>query len=201
MARIKIQYPPGATPIDPNEMQGLIPDYISLQSELNSLEEANIADAYIWAEKVRLDDLLTATFILEIHRRMFNQVWEWAGKQRKSNKNIGGVMKENVMQELGLLLANTKYWIEEKIYSQDEIAVRFHHRLVQIHIFPNGNGRHARLTTDLLLKKNRNPKFTWGRLNATSKRNVEESLRLDYLQALRSADNGDFQKLLVFVRT
>lgn len=200
MTKINTTYPDGATPLDPSETGDLIVDYISTQGELNTLEQSNIGDAYLWAEKTNLDHLLTATFILSLHKRMFNQVWKWAGKQRETNKNIG-VAKESIMQELGVLLADTEFWIANKTYSSDEIAARFHHRLVYIHIFPNGNGRHARLMTNLLLKKIGEPRFTWGGNMDPTPLDVESKIRKLYISALRSADAGDYQKLVNFVRS
>lgn len=200
MAKVKINYPNGSTPLDANELADLIPDYISTQGELNILEKANIVDAYLWADRVSLENLLTATFILEVHKKMFAQVWRWAGKQRRSNKNIG-VSKDRIMQEFGVLLKDVEFWLTNQTYTNDEIATRFHHKLVLIHIFPNGNGRHARLVTNLLLKKMGEPAFTWGAKGDPTVLEVEGSIRIQYIQALKAADEGDFLGLLQFVRT
>ena len=200
MSKFKISYPSGATPIDLDELKDLIPDYISTMGELNQLEQSNIADGFLWAGKQELDDLLSVSFILKLHKNMFNQVWKWAGKTRKSNKNIG-VMKENIMNDLAILIGNTKYWIDNKTFSNDEIAARFHHRLVQIHIFPNGNGRHARLITDLLLQKLGKDKFTWGTMGAHTLLEVEGKTRSDYVAALKKADGDDFVDLIKFVKS
>lgn len=131
---------------------------------------------------------------------MFGDVWKWAGTQRRTNKNIG-VAKERVMQELGVLLSDVEYWIEQQTYSTDEIAVRFHHRLVQIHVFPNGNGRHSRLMTDLLLKKIGGLPFTWGSASDPTPLEVEGHIRTTYVTALRKADAGDYRPLFEFVRS
>ena len=200
MTKFKIIYPKGATPIELDEIKELIPDYISTMRELNQLEQANIADGFVWADKEPLENLFTATFIFKLHEKMFNQVWKWAGKMRKSNKNIG-VMKEQIMNDLGALLKNVEYWIEFKIFNYDEIAVRFHHRLVKIHIFPNGNGRHARLMTDLFLKKCGEHKFTWGRRCENTHFETEGLSRQEYINALVAADNDDYQPLIKFVRS
>ncbi len=200
MSKLKISYPSGATPIDPDELKDLIPDYISTMGELNQLEQSNIADGFVWAGKQDLDDLLSVTFILKLHENMFKQVWKWAGKTRKSNKNIG-VMKETIMTDLGILIGNTNFWIDNKTFSNDEIAARFHHRLVQIHVFPNGNGRHARLMTDLLLQKLGENKFTWGTLGAHTPLEVEGKTRSDYVAALKKADQDDFKDLIKFVKS
>lgn len=200
MSKFKISYPSGATPIDPDELKDLIPDYISTMGELNLLEQSNITDGFVWAGKQGLDDLLSVSFILKLHEKMFNQVWRWAGKTRKSNKNIG-VMKENIMTDLGILIGNTKFWIENKTFANDEIAARFHHRLVQIHVFPNGNGRHARLMTDLLLQNLGENKFTWGSLEAHTQLEVEGNTRSEYVAALKKADQDNFLDLIKFVKS
>jgi Fic-DOC domain mobile mystery protein B len=200
MSKFKISYASGATPIDPDELKDLIPDYISTMGELNQLEQSNIANGFLWAGKQDLDDLLSVTFVFKLHENMFKQVWKWAGKPRKSNKNIG-VMKENIMTDLAILIGNTNFWIENKTFSNDEIAARFHHRLVQIHVFPNGNGRHARLMTDLLLQKLGENKFTWGTLGAHTPLEVEGKTRSDYIAAIKKADKDDFVDLIKFVKS
>lgn len=200
MSKFKIIYLSGATPIDPGEVEDLIPDYISTMGELNQVEQSNIADAFVWGDRQALDELLTGTFVFKLHKRMFNQVWKWAGQTRRSNKNIG-VMKEHIMNDLAQLLGDAKYWADNGVFSKDEVAARFHHRLVQIHIFPNGNGRHARLMTDLFLKKYGEPKFTWGTNTAHTPIEVEGKTRAEYITALKSADSGDFELLMKFVRS
>jgi Fic-DOC domain mobile mystery protein B len=200
MSKFTITYPSGATPIDPDEIKDLIPDYISTMGELNQLELSNIADAFVWAEKQNFGELLTGTFIFKLHEHMFNQVWKWAGKIRRSNQNIG-IMKEHIMNEVGQLLENTKYWISHSAFPTDEIAARFHHRLVQIHVFPNGNGRHARLMTDLLLVKCGESKFTWGTKGMYTPLEFEGKTRSEYILALKSADKDDFRSLIQFARS
>lgn len=200
MPKFKISYPSGATSIEPDELKDLVPDYISTMSELNQLEQSNIADGFVWAGKQDLGDLLSVTFILKLHENMFKKVWKWAGKVRRSNKNIG-VMKERIMTDLAILIGDTQFWIENKTFATDEIAARFHHRLVQILVFPNGNGRHARLMTDLLLQKLGESKFTWGTLSAQTALEVEGQTRSDYVAALKKADKDDFVDLIKFVKS
>jgi Fic-DOC domain mobile mystery protein B len=127
---------------------------------------------------------------------MFDETWKWAGKFRKTGKNIG-VPADAITQQLRDLLDDTTYWIEHKTYTQDEIAVRFHHRLVQTHPFPNGNGRHGRLITDELLVELGSDPFTWGSGSIDN----EGDVRTRYLESLRRADNGDFGPILEFVRS
>ena len=130
---------------------------------------------------------------------MFYQVWRWAGIQRKTDKNIG-VDFSQIPMKLKYLFEDTKYWIKNKTYTWDELAVRFHYRLVLIHTFPNGNGRHARLMADILLKINGQEPFTWGERIYHSSADVENKTRKLYLVALRKADAGSFSELIAFAR-
>jgi Fic-DOC domain mobile mystery protein B len=127
---------------------------------------------------------------------MFDQTWKWAGQYRRTEKNIG-IPAYQTREQLGVLLGDVRYWIEHGTYSPDEIAVRFHHRLVVIHPFPNGNGRHARLIADVLAIKMGRPAFTWG---ATDLVRPGEA-RAQYLEAIRAADKGEMQTLIAFARS
>jgi Fic-DOC domain mobile mystery protein B len=184
-----------ATPLTPEEIRDLIPAHIAYRSELNEAEQGNIARAQEWALGPRRRDLLSEKFAGALHRRMLGDVWRWAGRFRTSQRNMG-IDYWLIPTELRKLLDDTKAWIEFKTYPADEIAVRFHHRLVLIHPFPNGNGRHARLMADLLIMRLGGERFSWGR----------ESLRdpgvarQQYIAALRAADNHDIAPLLAFAR-
>ena len=160
--QFKLKYSYGATSLDPDEIEGLIPDYITTQDELNLLEQKNITEAIEWAYRKKHSDILNITFNNLLHKKMFYQVWKWAGMQRKTNKNIG-VDFSQIPMKLKDLFEDTKYWIKNKIYTWDELVVRFHHRLVLIHAFPNGNGRHARLMADILFKIKCSRAFHMGR--------------------------------------
>lgn len=184
-----------ATPLTPEEIEGLIPSYITFRSELNAAEQANIVRGQTWALS-RRRDLLAEKFVRELHRHMLGDVWRWAGKFRTSERNIGIAYWE-IPLALRNLLDDTKAWIEFKTYSPDEIAVRFHHRLVQIHPFPNGNGRHSRLMVDLLIMQLGGVRFTWGSANLAD----EGQIRSQYIEALKALDNHDVGSLLVFARS
>ena len=184
-----------ATPITPEERADLIPAYITTRAELNEAEQANIAGATVWAYG-RNRDVLNEAFLLGLHRRMLGEVWSWAGSFRKTERNIG-VDPIYIAMSLRQLLDDTTYWIENQTFSVDEIAARFHHRLVLIHPFPNGNGRHARLATDLMLKRLKQAPFSWGRVNLVD----PSETRAAYVAALRAADGHDLGPLLAFVRT
>ncbi len=184
-----------STPLTPEEQEDLIPSYITLHSELNEAEQANILDAEEWAFS-RKRDVLSERFLLDLHKRILGRVWRWAGKPRQKERNIG-IDPFHISQNLRLLLDDCRYWIKNAVYQPDEIAARFHHRLVWIHPFPNGNGRHARIATDLLLVKLGQPRFSWGRVNLV---NISEA-RKQYVAALRAADSHDICPLLAFVRS
>ena len=200
MSQFEIKYPSGATSLDPNEIAGLIPDYITTQGELNSLELENILEAAAWAIGKKHPDVLSATFAYNLHKRMFGRVWRWAGKPRQSDKNIG-VLWEQIPEKLASLIGDTKYWIENKTFPWDEIGTRFHFRLVAVHAFPNGNGRHARFMTDILLESNEQNPFTWGSKTSEVSMDVEGPVRNEYIVALKEADNNKFDRLIRFVRS
>ncbi len=190
-------YPEGATPIDEDEKQGLLIDHISTREELNEWEQRNITDAYSWLDRTRRKDFLSEEFIRKLHEEMLGKVWAWAGEYRRTDKNIG-VDWTQISVRFRELLNDVRYWIDNETYSPDEIATRFHHRLVQIHLFPNGNGRHARVMTDVLLEKVlKRESFSWGSGNLIE----EGDVRATYIQALRSADGHDYQPLIDFVRS
>ncbi len=184
-----------STPLTAEERDGLIPSYITLRGELNEAEQANILEAEGWA-LARKRDVLSEKFLKNLHKRMFGRVWRWAGKHRRTEKNIG-VDTYRISQEIGQLLDDFRYWITQGTFEPDEIAARFHHRLVSIHAYPNGNGRHARLATDLLLVALGRERFSWGSVNLTD---LGET-RKRYVTALREADNHNFDPLLTFARS
>jgi Fic-DOC domain mobile mystery protein B len=183
-----------ATPLASEEMLGLIPSYIAYRSELNAAEQANIVRAQTWAQ-ARRRDLLSEKFVKDLHRQMLGDVWRWAGKFRNSERNIG-IAHWEIPIAIRILLDDTKAWIEYKTYAADEIAVRFHHRLVQIHPFPNGNGRHSRLMADLLAMQLGRERFSWGRESLSDAGMV----RAQYIQALKAGDRNEIGPLLAFAR-
>jgi len=195
---MEFHYAPGATPLDPDEAAGLVPTHITTQGDLNAWEQINIVQGDRWAERQKKRDLLDEGFIRDLHRQMFDKTWQWAGTFRKTNKNIG-VDSTQVAVKLRNLLDNTKYQIENHVFDADELAVRFHHQLVWIHAFPNGNGRHSRLMADFLAMRLGRPRLTWGG-RETSITTVGQ-LRDQYLAALRAADQGQFNDLISFARS
>ena len=172
---------------------------ISAREELDEFEQANIQQAVEWTLKTTFskEEILTEDFILLVHKKMFGEVWEWAGTKRKTNKNIG-VDKHQITIEIKNLFEDCKYWIDNKTYQPDEIAVRFSHRVVQVHVFPNGNGRHSRLMADILISHIfKKPVFTWGRSNLSK----SGDSRKKYLDALHKADEGIMKPLIDFARS
>ena len=185
----------GETDLTEEEREGLIPSYITLRSELNEAEQANILEAQEWAF-ARKRDLLEVKFLNNLHKRMYGNVWRWAGQYRTTGKNIG-IDAYRIPTELRQLLDDCRFWIENRTHKPDEIAARFHHRLVLIHCYPNGNGRHARLAADLLLKLMGQDRFSWGGKNLVDIGETRES----YIAALQAADKHDIGPLLQFVRS
>ena len=195
---MEFHYAPGATPLDPDEAAGLLPTHITTQGDLNAWEQANILQGDRWARRQKHRDLLDEGFVREFHKKMFDQTWQWAGTFRKSNKNIG-VDWPQISLKLRDLLDNTRYQIEHQVFDPDEIVVRFHHQLVWIHAFPNGNGRHARLMADILTVRLGLPRMTWG--GGTVALTSVGAVREAYLTALRAADRGHFERLIQFARS
>ncbi|MBD2704867.1 mobile mystery protein B [Spirosoma sp. BT702] len=193
----QFDYPLGATPLNPDEIEGLKLKYITTRAELDRWEQENIQEALAWLSRRRKADILDEHFIRQLHDKMFNKVWRWTGSFRRSDKNIG-VPWSRVPIEIRQLLNDTKAWIDYGAYAPDEIAFRFHHRLVWIHLFPNGNGRHARLITDVLLTEllNQEP-FSWGSDDLSN----ASTVRKQYITALKAADEHDYELLRAFVRS
>ena len=183
------------TPLEADEREGLIPSYITLRRELNEAEQANIAAAMKWLSS-RKRDVLDETFLRTLHKRMFGQVWRWAGDYRRSARNIG-VDAYRIPMDVAQAIDDARYWVEHAVFEPDEIALRFSHRLVAIHPFPNGNGRFSRLVGDLLARQLGRSPFTWGRTSL-----IDAGMtRRAYVEALRSADAHDFAALLAFARS
>lgn len=187
--------PDDATPLTPEEKQALLPAHITYRSELNEAEQENIVRAQEWAFG-RRRDLLSENFIKELHKRMLGEVWRWAGRYRTGEKNIGIPFYE-VPVAVQQLLADAKAQIDSNAYSPDEIAVRFSHRLVQIHPFPNGNGRLSRLLADLLIMNLGGKRFSWGSANLLEAGTVRQR----YIEAIKAADAHDIAPLLRFARS
>lgn len=194
---MNFEYADGATPLDADEAQGLFLSHITSRGELDRWEQENISEAEAWVFRRKPKDILTIGFLKRMHKRMFGTVWRWAGERRTSGKNIG-VDVWQIDTGLQNLCADCATWIEYGTYPPDEIAARFHHRLTTIHPFPNGNGRHARLMTDILLVHLLGqPRFSWGSGNLVN----AGDCRQQYINALRAADRFDYSQLLTFARS
>lgn len=196
---LEINYIDGQTPLDEDEKEGLLIKTISTRGELDEFEQKNIEDALSWilSRRFKLENVLTESFVKNINYKMYGDVWKWAGKFRDSNKNIG-VDKFEIGVELKVLLDDARYWVEKETYEPDEIAIRFKHRVVSIHCFPNGNGRHSRMMADILINKILGKDlFSWGSANLGK----GGSDRKSYIESLRDADRGNIEPLLKFSRS
>ncbi len=192
-------YNDGQTPLDEDEKEDLLIQSIATRGELDEFEQQNIEDTIQWSltRRFKSEQILSESFIQELHKRMYRNVWRWAGEYRKTNKNIG-VDKLEIPIALRSLIDDASYWLENNIYDPEEFAIRFKHRLVSIHCFPNGNGRHSRMIADIIVEKIfQQPVFSWGSKNLSD----EKESREKYLLALRKADKGDFSLLLKFARS
>jgi len=195
---LDLDYNDGQTPLDEDEKDGLLIPTITSRGDLDEFEQLGVEKANEWllSRSFIIDKILTAEFVRTLHKRMFSEIWKWAGEFRKTEKNIG-VDPVQIPIQLKILLDDCKFWIENKVFDEDEIAVRLSHRMVSIHPFANGNGRHSRLIADVLISKGfGKPYFTWGSVNLTK----QGEARSNYLAALKSADQGSYIKLLEFSR-
>lgn len=183
------------TPLDAEERDALIPSYITLRRELNEAEQVNIAAAMKWL-RGRKREVLDEAFLRELHKRMFGRTWRWAGHYRTSARNIG-VDAYRIGVDLAQAIDDARFWVTNETFPADEIAVRFSHRLVFIHPFPNGNGRFSRLVGDLLAKQLGRPVFSWGSQNLVD----ATTTRRAYVEALRAADGHDVALLIAFARS
>lgn len=190
---------PGQTPLTEEERDGLLIPTIATRAELDEFEQQNIERAIRWTLTSRLgrNQILSESFVKRLHQRMFGDVWAWAGTFRKSERNLG-VNWLQIPTEVHKLIGDCNYWIDHKTYSPEEIAIRFKHRIVQTHCFPNGNGRHSRLMADLMMQKmfGLDP-FSWG-----SKANLatDATSRAAYIKAVKAADANKFEALIAFAR-
>ena len=196
---LDLDYIDGQTPLDEDEKEGLLIPTIATRGELDEFEQQNIEQAVLWSlnRSFKVDTVFTEEFLKAVHKRMYGNVWAWAGEFRKTNKNIG-VDKWQIPTELRTLLDDVKFWFSNNTYSPDERTIRFKHRLVSIHCFANGNGRHSRLMADIIIEKLfKLPHYTWGAANFVQ----QGDTRTIYLNAIRAADAGDIQPLINFARS
>ena len=185
-----------ATPLEPDAQRHLRQSWITTRADLNEAEQANILAGRQWAYRSRMNPTDEAD-LRRLHARMFGDVWAWAGRFRTIEVNIGDIKSYEVPAKLREFLDTVRYWIEHETYQPDEITARYHHGLVLIHPFTNGNGRHTRLAADLLCRQLDRPAFTWGRVSLDSNSEV----RARYIAALQAADNHDIAPLLAFARS
>jgi Fic-DOC domain mobile mystery protein B len=188
--------PDGATPLDEDELEGLKYTHITTRGELDELEQANIEQGIAWAERRRNVDIFDDAFVRRLHKELFSDVWTWAGQYRLTEKNIG-IDPRQIPVQLRMLLDDARYWAENEVFTPLEAAVRFHHRMVKIHPFPNGNGRHARIATDIMLEEvYKHAPVEWASGFDLQRDNER---RQSYIAALRAADGGNYDPLLEFV--
>ena len=195
---LELQYTDGQTPLDEGEKEGLKIKSITTQEELDEFEQLNIEKAVEWTIRSNLkpERILTEKFIKDLHKKMYGDVWNWAGEFRRSDKNIG-IKWTQIGLELKNLLDDTTYWIDNKTFSPEEISIRFKHRIVAIHCFPNGNGRHSRMMADIIIESIFGKEiFSWHKSNMVK----ADETRKKYIEALRKADNGNINPLIKFAK-
>jgi Fic-DOC domain mobile mystery protein B len=192
-------YIDGQTPLNDEEQNGLLIPSITTREELDEFEQLNIEKAIQWTfgKKWKAEQLFSEKFVKDLHKRMYGEVWKWAGAFRESEKNLG-IKSYLIPAELKVLLDDALFWVENDTYSPDELAIRFKHRLVSIHCFSNGNGRHSRLMADLIMEKLFNATFfSWGSSNLVKATETRKA----YIKAVKMADKQDLQPLIVFAKS
>lgn len=195
----------GQTPLDPSESAGLRALFVRTRAELDEVEARNILKALPWARRtitrLSIEQILGEKFIKDLHRRMFGEVWRWAGAYRTVDRNLG-VPSSQVPRDVEHLLSDARYWAEYATYGPDELAIRLKHRLVAIHPFANGNGRHSRALADLVVAKLGHPMFSWGSNSQVPAGSLTaRESRQAYIQALQAADNHDIGPILAYARS
>lgn len=192
----------GATALTGAELNGLRLPLLT-RAELNLAEAQNIGHAVSWlfsARRLRPESVTTEAWLKNLHRRMYGEVWTWAGQYRTSDRNLG-VPYWQIRADMRNLEADAHAWLADTTpgrYGNDECAVRFGHRLVVIHPFPNGNGRWSRLASDALVVALGGPRFTWGADSLIE----PGKLRRNYIAALQAADTDrDIAALIAFARS
>ncbi len=186
-----LKTPEDSTPI--NDLSGLIPSGITVKSALDEWEAENILKAYNRYLKTSRKRAISPGLITAVHKEMFGLTWKWAGSFRKENLNLG-VEWFAIPVEIKKLCDDIAFWEKSKNVNILEQSVRIHHRLVRIHPFLNGNGRHARMIADIFLSGRGKKLPLW-----PDKDMVETTdIRKRYIHCLKEADNGDYAGLLEF---
>ncbi len=196
---LNLEFSDGHTPLEEDEKEALLIHAIATRAELDEFEQHNIEEAVQWvfSKSLKPEKIFTGTFLRNLHKRMYDKVWNWAGQFRQTDKNLG-ISKWQIPTAVKALNDDALFWVKNNTYTPDEIAIYYKHKLVAIHCFPNGNGRHSRLLADIIINKIYNkPLFTWGTNNIV----ITGDSRSEYLDAVRDADHGDYENLLKFARS
>jgi len=193
----RLKDPEGATPLNPEELAGLKLKHVAKREQLDELEQANIQNGLLWlGRRKNRGKIFNEEFVRELHRQLFGDVWWWAGDFRTTEKNIG-VAPYQISSELRKLLGDVSYWVEHKTFEPIVIAAQFHHRLVWVHPFTNGNGRHSRIMADVILIELLDAEaIDWSKGHDLQKMGDRRS---EYIAALKMADAKDYRPLFEFV--
>ena len=196
---LEINYLDGQTPLSEEELEGLKISSITTREELDEFEQLNIEKAIQWTigKKFHSKELFSEKFMKDLHKRMYGEVWKWAGTFRTSEKNLG-IKCYLIPVQLKQLLDDATFWYENNVFAPEEFAVRFKHQLVSIHCFANGNGRHSRLMADLIMEKLYQQSFlTWGGSSLVK----SNEKRKAYIKAIQKADRQDLKQLIIFAKS
>ena len=189
-----------ATDVTAHDRSGLLLSSSPAPSDedINQAELVGIVEATDWAKRARLNPK-EVKFWQRLHEQMFGQVWDWAGVWRQHEPNIG-VPPHNIQPKMKNLQDDLAFWLSDEC---DMIALelisRFHHRLVYIHPFLNGNGRWGRLMTDVLAVRDLGlSPLTWAAGN-DDLRDPDSAVRKKYIATIKAADTGDIHPLMDYL--
>ncbi len=192
----RFQFPKGATPLD--DISGLKLSWVQQLRDLNRAEAENISQAQKKYLEKSIDDpskWFNPTFLRKIHMTMFGDVWDWAGRWRKSITNIG-IKPQFIPMKLSELCAQVISWgTGSAKMTYLERSARIHHQLVSIHPFENGNGRFSRLVADRYLLAYRCTHPIW-----PSHLGINGEIRDRYILSLKAADRGDYLPMIQLMR-
>jgi Fic-DOC domain mobile mystery protein B len=196
---LKLEPKEGDTLLSPEELDQIIPKYITNRRQLDEVEQDNIEDAIVWVFKQRTikpEKVFTREFQDNFHKKMLGKVWKWAGQKRTRETNIGAPPFQ-IEVKRKMLNDDALFWVQNNTWPPVELAIRFHHRLVQIHCYPNGNGRHSRIMADIILTKlYKLPAINWLGGDLVN----ESETRKSYIEAMKVADKGDYSPLFKCIR-
>lgn len=162
------------------------------KNQINEMEATGIAKSELNIFELETDIELSTSLILEIHKIAFSELYDWAGKWRKTEVYVGQLIppKPNkVLHSMYQFLDNLNFKISISKNRTEHIdsLVYAHYEFIKIHPFNNGNGRTGRILMNLVALK-----FGYKPLELYHREGQSRKL---YINAMKDADNGNFNTL------